>query len=326
MSYVTPWRNRSLSALLLLSLAPAACGGGTVSSSSATVDRTVRALTGASGAPLAPRSIKGTFGAGCQNRSPDGTWELRLNDSSSRFEVGLNETLSGCPLTLTSIGVQVGSQLPAVDYPLSPPVVLSTDYGQGPASVKTAAGAPAFYANARLTGLGAGATRYTNSFVIELLYSDDALACGATAPAAVYAHVDATDLGATVPPPNYAVSFATLQLVVNMGKQVLSSSTGGVVLNPPQSGPQTGEEWRIFAESTACCSSYSFSEIDAFYKNTSPINTGTISGTGPVSIPWERFGLLGLLLPRSRTLFIKHIGSGGVYSYELFQILFPGPN
>jgi hypothetical protein len=327
MSYVTAWRNPSLVTLVLLSVAPAACGGGEgVSSRSVTIDRTVRALTGPNGAPLAPRTIKGTFGPGCKTQSADGTWELRLNDSSSRFEVGLNETFSGCPLTLTAISVQIGSQQPTVDFPLTPPVALGTDYGSSPSSVNNAQGALAFYANARMTGLGAGARRYINSFVIELLYSDDALACGTTAPPADYARVDATDLGGTVSPPNYLLGFGSLQLVVNMSRQVLSSSTGSVVLSPPQSQPQSGEEWRIFAESTACCSSYSFSEVDAFYRNTSPINTGTIAGTGAVSIPWDRFGLLGLALPRSRTLFIKHTGSGGVYSYELFQILFPGPN
>jgi hypothetical protein len=321
---------RTRSHFLALGLAaalPAACGAEQeVTSSSVTIDRSVRTLTGAGGVTLAPKAIKGTYGSGCKVKSPDGKWELKLNDASSTFQVALNDSFFGCPLTLTAVSVQIGSQTPAVDFSVAPPIVLKPGYALGPSAVNTPQGALGFYANARLSGLPFGALGYTNNFVIDLLYSDDALACGATAPPAIYATVNATGVGGSVPPPNYLVSFDSLQLVVDGSKIVQNSSSGNVVLTLPSNLPQAGEQWRIFDESTPCCSSYSFAEIDSLYKNGAAKGSGTLMGAGQVSIPWSSFDLLGRTLPRSRTLIVKHTDGGGVYSYELIQILFPGPN
>jgi hypothetical protein len=327
MFQISALRNRPLFFALALSGTLAGCGAEEeVSSSSVTIDRSVRTLTGTGGVTLSPKAIKGTYGPGCKVKSPDGKWELKLNDSTSKFQVALNDSFFGCPLTLTAISVQLGSQTPAVDFPVAPPIVLKPGYAMGPSAVNTPQGALSFYANARLSGLPFGALGYSNNFVIDLLYSDDALACGATAPPAIYARVNATGVGGSVPPPNYLISFDALQLVVDSNKIVQDSSSGNVVLTLPSSQPQAGEEWKTFDESTFCCTSYSFAEVDGIYKNRPANATGTIMGGGMINIPWTKFDLLGRTLPRSRTLIVKHTDGGGVYSYELFQILFPGPH
>ena len=326
MSQILSRRSASLFATLALAgLLPAGCGTSDnfVNSSSASIDRTVRTLTGAGGAQLSPKSIKGTYGAGCKVKSTDGKWELKLNDGASTLQVALNDTFANCPLTMTAISVMVGAQLPAVDYPVSPPVVLGNAYAGSPSAVNTPQNALAFYANAKFNNLTS--STYANDFVINLLYSDDALACGATAPPAIYAKVAAKAVGASVPAPGYEMSFDSLQLVVDANKVVQNSSGGNVVISLPQGG-QVGEEWKIFDESTGCCGSYSFAEIDTLYKTASPNATGTIMGTGAINLSWTKFDLAGRTLPRSRTLIVKHTDGGGVYSYELFQILFPGPN
>lgn len=326
MSQILSRRSVSLfGTLALAGLLPMGCGadGGFVSSSSSSVDRTVRSLTGAGGAQLSPKSIKGTYGAGCKVKSADGKWELKLNDGMSTLQVALNDTFANCPLTMTAIAVQVGAQLPTVDYAVSPPIALNNAYTASPSAVNTPQNQLAFYTNARFSGLASSA--YTNDFVINMLYSDDALACGATAPPAIYAKVTAKAVGASVPAPGYEISFDSLQLVVDANKVVQPGSAGNVVISLPAQA-QAGEEWKIFDESTGCCSSYSFAEIDALYKNTMPNATGTIMGSGAISLSWTKFDLLGRTLPRSRTLIVKHTDGGGVYSYELFQILFPGPN
>lgn len=311
--------------LALAGLLSAGCGtdDNFVMSSSASIDRTVRTLTGAGGAQLSPKSIKGTYGPGCKVKSSDGKWELKLNDGMSTLQVALNDTFANCPLTMTAIAVQVGAQLPTTDYLVSPPLVLNNAYATSPSAVNTPQNALAFYTNARFSGLAA--STYTNDFVINMLYSDDALACGATAPPAIYAKVSAKAVGASVPAPGYEISFDALQLVVDANKVVQNSSGGNVVISLPQGG-QVGEEWKIFDESTGCCGSYSFSEIDSLYKTAMPNANGTITGSGAITLSWTRFDLAGRTLPRSRTLIVKHTDGGGVYSYELFQILFPGPN
>ena len=100
---------------------------------------------------------------------------------------------------------------------------------------------------------------------------------------------------------------------------------GNVVLHYPTAQGQVGEEWRIFDESTWCCFLYTFAEIDELYKGGAMVSSGTINSTADVAIPWTSFDLQGKRLPKSRTLVVKHTGAGGVYSYELFQVLFPGP-
>lgn len=314
-----------LASLALAAVVPAACGPADhyVSASSATIDRSVRPLINAGGTLLYPKSIKGTYGPDCEVRSGDGKWELKLDEPTSKLQLARNDAFDKCFLVLTAVSVQVGSQTPPVDHPVVPPLVIDNTYHPRPSVVNTPLDVPAFYANARFRGLSSQS--YGNDFGIDLLYSDDALACGSVAPTALYARVTVTSTDNSVPVPNYEMSFDGLQLAVDSDKVVQSSSAGSIAINLPPAQGQGGEEWRLFHESTTCCSSYHFAEIDALYKTVTPDATGTMSGTSSINIPWTRFTLLGKTLPRHRTLIVKHT-AGGAYSYELFQILFPGPH
>lgn len=311
--------------LAMGSMLLSACGAApeeTLTPNAMSSDRSVKALTGAGGAPLVPKVLKGTYGPNCKLHKGE-TWDLNLNDPLDKsLELALNDTFVSCPLTLTAISVQVGSTVQ--DHPVVPPIVLSTSYAANPSAADPpGSGSLAFYTNARLSGL-AGAV-YTNNFVIAMIYSDDAVACKESAPPAIYAKVTATATGTPVTPPNYVMDFDALQLVVDANKVVQSSSTGNINLKLPGTAPQPGEEWRIFAESTLCCQSYSFAEIDSLYKTVGPIVGGTINGSSNLTFPWTQFDLQGKALSKSRTLIVKHTDGGGVYSYALYQILFPGP-
>jgi len=56
------------------------------------------------------------------------------------------------------------------------------------------------------------------------------------------------------------------------------------------------------------------------------ITSAAIDGNGLVHISWTQLGLQGKVLPTYRTLIVRHTDpSSAVPSYELFQILFPGP-
>lgn len=327
MSKIFSLFSRPLFSTLALSgaLLPACGGSDVVTPSASSIDRSVRALTGAGGAALVPKVIKGTYGANCKIHHGE-TWDLKLNDPTDKsLEVALNDTVANCPLTMTTVSVQLGSSTQLADYPVAPPVVLGLSYAASASAINQPnPAALAFYGNARLTSL-AGPT-YTNNFGIDIVYSDDSTACGAVAPPAIYAKVTATATGTSVPPPNYTMGFDSLQLVVDANKVVQGSSAGNIVLKYPAQQGQGGEQWKTFDESTLCCSSYSFAEIDNLYKNGGPVGTGPISGPGDINIPWTNFALAGFTLPKSRTVVVKHTDGGGVYSYELFQILFPGPN
>lgn len=317
--------GRSLALALALGGTLAGCGGGTVSSQAEGFDRVVRPLTGAGGVALTPKVLKGTYGSGCKVNA-SATWDLKLNDpTDNSLAVALNDTFSGCPLTLTTISVQQGSSMSLTDFAVAPPIVLGNAFAAQPSAVNNGTSL-AFYTNARTAGL-AGSV-YTNNFQINMLYSDDALACGSVAPPAIYAKVTATATGSSVPAPNYSMTFDSLTLVVDANNVVQPSSSGNVVLQPPGNGPVTGEEYKIFDETSKCCGAYSFAEIDAMYKTIAPVpgGSGTIGGTGSVNIPWTSFYLSGKTLKATRFVIVKHTGAAGVYSYELLDVAFPGPN
>ncbi len=306
------------------------CGADdTVDSNANGVSRVVKELTGDNGVKLIPKAIKGTYGAGCKVNK-NGTWDLTLNDATDRtLQVALNDTFSGCPLTMTTIAVQEGTSSNLKDYAVAPPIILGTGYAATASAVNNGT-ALAFFTNAKFLGLG-GAT-YTNNFTLDIIYSDDSLACGNVAPPAIYARVSATATGSPVPVPNYGMGFDSLQLVVDANRVVQPTSSGNIVLQPPTASPQAGEAWKIFDETSQCCMSYSFTEIDSLYNSNTQLSSGTIAGTGAINIPWTSLGLSGKVLRQSapfetRYVIVKHTApSGGVYSYELLEVAFPGPN
>ena len=58
-----------------------------------------------------------------------------------------------------------------------------------------------------------------------------------------------------------------------------------------------------------------------------PLAMDVITGSGNVTIAWDKFALAGVNLStkKYRYLIVKHTGAGNVVSYELMQIAFTGP-
>jgi len=269
---------------------------------------------------LTPYAIKGTYGASCKTHGGE-AWDIPFGaPPNSSFAVVLNDTFANCPLTLTAITMKSGGH--AADYLFVKPIVLGLGYAATASAVDLPdASTLAFYANAEILSLS-GPT-YTNNFVINVVYSDDEVLCGTTTPPAVAATVTATATDATVAPPAYQLDANGLKFVVDANQAVQSTSTGAIVLTLA-SGAQAGEEWKIFNPAATCSNTpCSFADIDQIY-GTTPFDTGTITGTGNITLPWTDWMSAGATLPGRATLIAKHTGAGSVVSYELSQVLFPG--
>lgn len=286
------------------------------------IDRTSQQLVSGTGSVMLPKVLKGNYGATCLLHAGE-KWDLTLSDPTDRsVEVELNESFAICPLTITTLQIQVGTSL--LDYPLAQPILLGNSFAASPVALYSPdGGSVALFVNARFGGLDS--TLYSNNFSIEMVYSDNALACSVTAPAAIYASASAVVYGTFGAAPNYTMTFDALHLSVDKNSIVQSSSGGFVKLTLPTQQPQAGEQWRVFDESARCCRTYSFAAIDTIYRNVTPVATGAITGSAEVNLSFLDFALLGQRLPRTRTVIVKHSGGAGLTSYELFQVLFPGP-
>lgn len=221
---------------------------------------------------MIPKVLKGSYGATCRLH-PGEQWDLTLGDPTDRsVELELNESFSNCPLTITMLQMQVGTTL--IDYPLAQPILAQQLLcRQIPVALSASGGGSvSLFVNAKFGGLGS--TMYSNNFSIEMVYSDNALACSVTAPAAIYATASAVVYGTFGSPPNYVMSFDDLHLSVDKDLIVQSSSGGFVKLALPTLQPQAGEQWRVFDESARCCRTYSYAAIDTIYRNVTPVASG----------------------------------------------------
>ncbi len=286
------------------------------------IDRTSQQLVIGSGTVMIPKVLKGSYGANCRLH-PGEQWDLTLSDPTDRsVELELNESFASCPLTITMLQMQVGTTL--IDYPLAKPILLSNSYAASPVALYSSGSENvSLFVNAKFGSLESAV--YSNNFSIQMVYSDNALACSITAPAAIYATASAVVYGTFGAPPNYVMSFDELHLSVDKDSIVQSNSGGLVKLTLPTLQPQAGEQWRVFDESARCCRTYSFAAIDTIYRNVTPVAAGTIIGNADVILLFSDLALLGQRLPKTRTVIVKHSGGGGLTSYELFQVLFPGP-
>ena len=125
--------------------------------------------------------------------------------------------------------------------------------------------------------------------------------------------------------PNYLWSFDGLQLQVDARLIVQGSSTGNIVLRLAHSDSLPGNAWRIFDARERCCTQYTFSNLDIFYKTIPPIAEGQIPGRADVVLPWRQFGLLDATLPTQRQLLVQRVTDSGRPSYALFEFNFPAP-
>jgi len=296
-----------------------ATSGKAVRGHATAINRSVQQITDGK-IPLFPTGMKGTYGTHC-SLHPGETWSLSFSDPSrSTLEVALNDTFMACPLTLTSIEMSSDAAL----YLVTPPIRLGVAYAETPSSVARSVDKLSFYANAGIFALGIDGTTYASDFAVLLVYSDDPRTIGVTAPPAVYNEINGVAGDSSVKPPDYRLNVDSLRLVVDSNKLVKSDSSGTVTMSLATEASQRGEEWKIMEGTATCCRGYSFATIDKIYTMQWPIDSGSINEAN-VTIPWTSFGLIGTPLPTYRMLIVKHTGDGGVYSYELFQVLFPGP-
>lgn len=272
--------------------------------------------------PIVVTGIKGTYGVNCSLHA-GATWWLGFDTfGQSTVEVAQGDSYTQCPLTLTS--VQMSSATVTIDYQITPALVLGDGFGTPAPVFRPGAAQYSFYANAG-TFFTNGKT-YDGDFVIFLVYSDSVDATKAVAPPAIYNEIVAIGGDSTVPAPNYTLGFGGLKLVVDGNKIVKGDSSGVVAMTlPTEVLGQSGEEWAVYEGSVYCCNNYSFAVVDRMWKMQTPIARGQIADPKGTDLAWSDFGLAGTLLPGYRTLLVKHTGMGDVHSYQMFQILFPGP-
>jgi hypothetical protein len=309
--------------LALAGIGVAGCGSDTdeptVNVGSVSEDLTVRPLF--LSREVTPVAVAGRYGAGCRINA-GAFWDLWLDSPDRSVELALNQTMSECTLRLEAMlmaTVDGGPPVPFIVY-LNPPIVLGREYASEPSDVNELIGSDfAFFANAKIEGLGTDA--YTNDFNIHIVYSDDARLCDKEAPPAIYDTVKASADADMVPAPDYEVEFDDLQLVVDAYKVVQDSSSGSIVLLAGQHGAQ---EMKLFGGGNKCCEDLTFADIHGLYTEGDALEEATLDD-GNVVLSWERFHLLNETLPEWRVIVLKRTGEGGVISYELIRILFPGP-
>lgn len=325
--------RHALALLLFGAIAGVGCsssGGGQpttgVTSQAISVDRSSDGMTWPNGIPIVLSAIEGTYGQGCKMHAGE-AWQLPLNKPGGSLEVAQNDSFAGCPLTLTAIDfIAFYDARINIRYTFDPSIVLGLDFAAKPSTVVGPAGSDqlAFYGNAKLSGLRMPV--YAGNFSIVLIYSNVALGASENAPPAVYSEVGASANGSTVPPPKYDLGFDSLVVVVDANNIVQSSSSGTVDFT---AGGQTAENWKIFEQTQAV----SFADIDNLYLTGKAISSGatwvptscTTNCGALFSIDWTKFGLSGKTLPVGRSIVLKHMDGGGIYSYELFQVRFPPP-
>ncbi len=325
--------RHSLALLLFGAIAGVGCSGSGsgpstagVTSQAISIDRSSDGMTWSNGIPVVLSNLEGTYGQGCKMH-PGEAWQLPLNRPGGSLEVALNDSFAGCPLTLTAINfIAFYDARISLRYTFDPAIVLGLAFAPQPSTVDGPAGSEklAFYGNAKLSGLRMPA--YTSNFSIVLIYSNVAVGASENAPPAVYSEVGASASGSAVPPPKYDLGFDSLVVVVDASNVVQNSSSGTVDFT---ASGQTAENWRIFDQTQAV----SFADIDNLYLTGKPISSGatwvptscTTNCGGLFSLDWTKFGLAGQTLPVGRTIVLKHIDGGGIYSYELFQVRFPPP-
>lgn len=300
------------------------CGGegseaqSIVSIGAVSSDLTVKTLMDSHGRLMVPWAIKGTYGSGCLVHAGE-TWDLTLNDPTDRsLEVVLNDSFANCPLTWTGITMLADQDF--YDVSVAPPIVLGLGLAPSPSAANMGMEL-AFYTNGELDDLNEA--RYTNDFTLRMVYSDDVTVCGNVAPPAVYATVTAAAEGAPIPPPDYTMDLDEIQLVVDADNIVQNLSSGDVELIAHAT---PGEEWKVFEQLVDCCGPYTFASIDNHFLKGTFISTGAMPGANDLVLPWTSFALEGETLPAIRNVVVKHTGEGGVYSYQLFQVLFNGPS
>lgn len=267
-------------------------GGGDVSGEVEVIDKRSETLLSGD-----LEAVNGTYGAGCTNRS--GPWSIEIEGGATLDNPELSVVLknTACVLTVTSLQTTGGTLTAA------PSIAMGASY-----KVAASAFEDEFYGNAKMDSVS-----FADNFVVTILYSDDPNAATDDNNSATFEVVTSSTMGDSVTVPNYTIEPDDLDVVVDAG-QIVQSTTGSVTLTP---GSQVGQTFVVVDASGLD----TYAELDAAY----------IAGVdAPImgnAIPAAAFTLVTEDLDTLpiRTLIIANT-ENGVASYQAFAITFhPAP-
>lgn len=291
-----------LNSFLFGAMAIAGCGSdGNVDASINLVDRSARSLT-----VDTVRAIKGTYGAGCIQRS--GTWALGLNGYSPAESVlSVVKNNSACTLQITQI--HAGTAALPVEYDMAAPFELSASYASsGAAFMLSGVGETVFYANFRIQA----DMSFANDFTIEMVYSDN-LSETSKSKNSNYAVQSAASTAALVAAPDYNIELTGLVLQRD-ANNIVQSAVGSAQLTD---GGVVGEQYVIDANTLGAMPSYA--EVDGVFSAGTQVG---LSGANP-TIDAAQLNLVGQDLTDSvrRNVIVAH-SENGTRSYQIFRLTF----
>ena len=275
--------------LIALLLLPVGCSDGGNADVYPTADVANRS---AGGFNVGLRSINGTYGAGCRDRT--GSWSLEIDDLAELDHPALsvvnNDT--DCVLTLTELVAENG--LPVAG---APSIAMTDAFQVSPSSFQDAV---LYFANAKLSSL-----TYQEDFTLSLIFSDHEENVGSHG--ATLESSASTATAASIPAPNYTLDLTGITLQTDAGNVVLESSgTADLTLVADEA------DGYAVVEASGLTT---YAAIDAAYQAADvPFTT---------SIPAAAFTLMGTDLTGTqvRSLIIANIVDG-VHSYRIFEVTF----
>jgi hypothetical protein len=268
------------------------------------VDKSSKALTTST-----VRAIKGTYGAGCINRT--GSWALGLNGfSPSEDALSVVKNNSACVLSVTE--VHAGTLADPEMYAMAAPLALDASYqASGQAFMLDGTGDTVFYANLRIQPN----LTFSTDFTLQMVYSDDATEVTASK-TAQFTVQSSSASESNVAPPNYTISLAGLTIQTD-AEDVVQSATGSAQLSDVS---VNGEKYVIDLDTLPAMPT--FAEIDALFTGGTQHD---LTGSNP-TIPVADFAIGGidLTVAKKRNIIVANI-ENGTRAYQIFRVTFNRP-
>ncbi len=254
--------------------------------------------------------VNGKYGSSCVTHANNDPWSVASGGfTATNPALRVVHGNSACTLSITSLRFEdSGDQ--SLFSPVSPMAMSGSYPMSGTALRKQPTDPIALYFNAKVSD-----ATFQNSFVLNILYSDDPYLTTNQKSAAYQTESSSASAGSVVPP-DYTLSFASFGIQVDVDDVVLSvSGTAGLT-----DVMQSGEEYVI--TSTDLGDTPSFADLDTDYQAGTQY---TLSGSNP-TIAASRFNLVGedLTSGVKRNLIVKHADNGAA-AYERFLVTFNKP-
>jgi hypothetical protein len=253
-------------------------------------------------------SISGTYGASCDGRSGAGTdtWTVSASGGPAGDELSVRKNDSDCVLSVTDIVTADGAFIG------DPAIAMSTanTWAASASAFALSAGPLAFYGNAKISALS-----FAADFTISVLVSDAPNASDEGDKGASFATQSASLSPGTVPASDYAVSFASFNVVKDVDN-VVQSVSGYAQLTE---GSFVGQDYAVYEG--ALSGSSTLTEVETAWSGA--ITTGLLPELTTLQLPATGFGLSAVDLDGNpqRTVIIRNTDHG-VSSYQLLLITF----